>query len=92
MIVKGFIKQLSKLMLTLFISSVMFMIYYTYSGNSNLIGTILHYGSRRIITSKMNIAILMPTTTRNITSPKLDELSLMTFCLPSIVNTMESVY
>ena len=89
MILKGFIKHSSKCMLTLFISSVVFMIYYTYSGNSNLIGT---SGSSQFKKSKMNIAILIPTTTRNVKSPKLDELSLMTFCLPSIVDTMESVY
>jgi len=79
-------------MLTFFISIVMFMIYYTSSGNVNLTGTSVHYGSRRIITSKMNIAILIPTTTRTIKSPTLDKLSLMRFCLPSIVDTIESVY
>ena len=57
-----------------------------------MITLIVHYGSRRFITSKLGIAILIPTTTRNITSLKLNELSLMTFCLPFIVDTIESMY
>jgi len=68
------------------------MIYYTSSGKWNLTGTSLHYNRRYTITSNMDIAILIPTTTRNIKSPKLEKLSLMTFCLPSIVATIESVY
>jgi hypothetical protein len=36
--------------------------------------------------------MLIPTTTRNMKSPKLEKLSLMIFCLPSIVATMESAY
>ena len=79
-------------MLTFFINITMFMIYYTSSGNVNRTGTVVHNGSRRIITSKMNIAILIPTTTRTIKSPTLEKLSLIRFCLPSIVATMESVY
>ena len=68
------------------------MIYYTSSLKWNLTGTSLHYNRHYTITSKMDIAILIPTTTRNIKSPKLEKLSLTTFCLPSIVATIESVY
>ena len=73
-------------------SILMFMIYYTSSLKWNLTGTSVHHNRRYTITSNMDIAILIPTTTRNITSPKLEKLSLMTFCLPSIVTTMERVY
>ena len=70
----------------------MFMIYYTSSGKSNNTGTSVHYKRRDTITLDMDIAMLIPTTTRNMKSPKLEKLSLMIFCLPSIVTTMESVY
>lgn len=78
---KEYIKLLSIFMFTFFICGFLCMIYYTLSSDR-----------RRNITSKMNIAILIPTTTRTIKSPKLEALSLMKFCLPSIVDTMESVY
>ena len=70
----------------------MFMIYYTSSGTSNLTGTSAQFKRRYGITSNMDIAILIAITTRNIKSPKLEKLSLMRFCLPSIVATIESVY
>ena len=92
MVVKGYIKLWSIFMLTFFISIVTLLVYYAYYVKSNLTGTSVDYGSRRIITSKMNIAILIPTTTRTIKSPTLEKLSLIRFCLPSIVATMESVY
>ena len=92
MMVKGYIKLLSVFILTFFIFIVMFMMYYTSSGKSNITGTRLHYKRRDTITLDMDIAILIPTTTRKMKSPKLEKLSLMIFCLPSIVTTMECVY
>ena len=85
-------KLLLIFMLTFFIYIAMFMIYYTSSGTSNLTGTSVHIKRRYDITPNMDIAILIATTTRNIKSPKLEKLSLMKLCLPSIVATMESVY
>jgi hypothetical protein len=79
-------------MLTCFIYMIMCVIYYTFSRTSNLTGSSVHYNTRYIITSNMDIAIIIPTTTRNIKSPKLEKLSLMRLCLPSIVATIESVY
>jgi hypothetical protein len=79
-------------MLTFFIYIAMFMIYYTSSGTTNITGTSVHFKRRYDIISNMDIAILIATTTRNIKSPNLEKLSLMRFCLPSIVATMESVY
>ena len=87
MMVKGYIKLLS-----VFMFIVICMIYYTFSGIYNLTGTSVHYTRRYTITSDIDIAILIPTTTRTMKSPKLEKLSLMRFCLPSIVATMESVY
>jgi hypothetical protein len=68
------------------------MMYYTSSGKFNITGTRLHYKRRDTITLDMDIAIFIPTTTRKMKSPKLEKLSLMIFCLPSIVATMESAY
>lgn len=92
MIVERILKILSICMLTFFIYSVVFMIYYTPSRTAKHNRTSVHYNRRYTITSNIDIAILIPTTTRTIKSPKLENLSLMTLCLPSIVATMESVY
>jgi hypothetical protein len=73
MIVKRSMKLLSIFMLTFFIYIAMFMIYYTSSGTSNLTGTSVHFKRRYGITSNMDIAILIATTTRNIKSPKLEK-------------------
>jgi hypothetical protein len=72
MMVNGYIKLLSVFILTFFIFIVMFMIYYTSSGKSNNTGTSVHYKRRYTITSDMDIAMLIPTTTRNIKSPKVN--------------------
>ena len=52
----------------------MFMIYYASSGTSNLTGTSVHYNRRYVITSNMDIAMLIATTTRNIKLPKLEKI------------------
>jgi hypothetical protein len=52
------------------------MMYYTSSGKSNITGTRLHYKRRDTITLDMDIAILIPTTTRKMKSPKLEKLRL----------------
>ena len=68
MMVKGYIKLLS-----VFMFIVICMIYYTSSGIYNLTGTSVHYTRRYTITSDIDIAILIPTTTRTMKSPKLEK-------------------